>query len=204
MRISRKTIWVSVAYFILLACALVAYFQYRGAQFSVSGINNSAVHVPPHVYTGSRYPQLNGPLIAVAGGGTAQNGLSLRMLLPMISTYEKQVYAIRSLDGIYPDGTSAHFEVLYAASGSAHRLLIGKAGIISDEVISGTFPAHTPLPLNFPDSKDALLQLTANPYFKEAHASGMALYYDAAVKRWSYLVRTDLGDVNILIPKAAH
>jgi hypothetical protein len=81
-----------------------------------------------------------------------------------------------------------------------YRKLITENGIESIIRIAGIPPQVTAFPMNFPDSNDALLQLTANPYFAHAGVSGIALYYDVAARRWSYVVRTDIGDVNIVIP----
>lgn len=197
MRLSRKKIWGGVLLFSLLSGALMVLIESGGTQFSVVGKSNIRSQFPASSTIGSRYPLLDGPLIAIADKGTAKNGFSLYTLLPFVRDVEKQIFAIRSLGGVYPDGTCERYEVRYSASSSVHRAIVGIKGIESEQTLTELPPLHTPIPADFPDSGAAMLQLTANPYFKEAHAMGIALYYDVDAKRWSYLVRTDLGDVNI-------
>lgn len=199
MRLHRKTIWIGVAVFALCAGIFVFMLEQQGAQFSFRGsvIPQRASTTPVRV---QRYPELNGPSIAITSGGSAEGGMTLHTLLSLVEKERTEIFAIRSLDGVYPDGTSPRYEVLYDASGTTRRIEANATGILSDSPLSSVPIKSTPFPSVVPDSTDALLQLVTNPYFSKAHAMGIALYFEPSDKRWSYVIRTDLGDVNILLP----
>ena len=204
MKHIRKIIWGGVVLLACVAFGIVLYLTREGAQFSVG---REGIPMNPTVRNlrgSDRMAFLNGPFVPVNGGGTAENGIRLRAVLPLAGESTDHIIAIRSVGGVYPDGTSARYEVLYTASSSLYRKLITKKGIESTVRIAGVPPHTSTFPANFPDSNDALLQLTANPYFAHARVSGIALYYDEVARRWSYVVRTDSGDVNIILSTAVN
>jgi hypothetical protein len=201
MSTHRKIIWGGVLLLIGAAIIFVLYEEQKNAQFSVVGQSALSSTSGQGGKRMQRYPEFANEGVPVTTRGTAPHGITLRSTLPFLQNEHSSIFAIRSSESLFPDGTSDHFEALYATSGKTYRVLVGREGVISNTAIAGSPVQATPLPENFPDSPDALVQLTANPYFAKAEVIGIALYFEEREKRWSYMVRTNLGDVSILLPE---
>lgn len=197
MQKQRKIIWAMVIIFTAGVGVALLLLDHYGAQFSVQSESVGRMTTGVRARGSGRYPEFSDQGVGVSERSTAKDGVTLRQILPFIPTNEGTVVGLRSLGLLYPDGTSAQYEVLLAASTTARRIIIGKSGVVSDLPTQSLSKPTIPFPLNFPDSGDALLQLTANPYFLHAQIIGIALYYDIATRSWNYLIRTDLGDVSI-------
>ncbi|HXK37671.1 MAG TPA: hypothetical protein VJ579_01230 [Candidatus Paceibacterota bacterium] len=200
MRLSRKIIWGSVLLLIGVVVLFSVLMGQKSAQFSVSGQDAPVIQQREYQQRYYRYPEFSSKGVSVSEKGATSGGLTMKAVLPFLQSELRSVFAIRSATDLYPDGTCAQYEVLYSANEKVFRLLVGKDGVISTTPTSGAPAAATLFPVNFPDSSDAILQVTANPYFANAKIVGIALYFEERDGRWSYIVRTSMGDVSILIP----
>lgn len=189
---ARKFLWFGVCGFALLFGVLALAIFCLSASVSVTQVDVS------HYL--SRHPR---PVEADPGGGvalaipaSAVQGITLSQALGLAATSSARVFAVRSVGGVYPDGTCARYLVLASIHGEGHAFMVAANGVLSDAPTSSP-STFTAMPVHVPDSAGALEVLTTNPYFAHAFVRGIALYYDVTSQKWKYDVMTNLGDLSI-------
>ncbi len=193
----RKLIWGSVLCCTLAATIFVSYLGRQEAQLSFSASDREGSAATTSRHTVLRYPDFSAAPVAIDAGKGPMNAITLKHAIALVAGRQLHIFAVRSLAELYPDGTSMRYEILYDASSTVRRIELGSGGVISDVPVTVHAPVYLPMPQRFPDSKEALAQLVANPYFAHAHIVGIAFYIDEGSKHWGYVLRTDMGDISI-------
>lgn len=197
---------LTILIFTVLICSfLITYIYFsKSTIYYDSGVGNTkpqsaaSLVKKSDIVTPGVIPPINSDKTPI-DSPSVKDWITTNNAISFIEGDKKNILSIKSIAPFNSSGQSYAYEIITNEGLFAVQYVITEKGITDKATTSAKSEKIKPFPLDVPDSSIAVKNVTSNPYFADRNLLGVVIYYDAKLKSWKYIIRTDVGDVSIPI-----